>query len=36
AIGGVKRLGRLPRLANLSRETLAEAFAANFDVEDFR
>ena len=36
AIGKVKRLGRLPRLATLNRETLAQAFAANFDVEDFR
>ncbi|MGW8134457.1 dethiobiotin synthase [Sphingomonas zeae] len=36
AIGGVKRLGRLPRLDDLNRETLAQAFAANFDVEDFR
>ncbi|MDR6144542.1 dethiobiotin synthetase [Sphingomonas sp. SORGH_AS870] len=36
AIGGVKRLGRLPRLAELTRETLAEAFAAHFDVGDFR
>ena len=36
AIGGVRRLGRLPRLATLTRETLAEAFAAHFDVEDFR
>lgn len=36
AIGGVKRLGRLPRLAPLNRVTLAEAFAAHFDVEDFR
>ena len=36
AIGGVKRLGRLPRLATLTRETLAEAFAAHFNVEDFR
>lgn len=36
AIAGVKRLGRLPRLDVLNRETLAEAFAANFDVEDFR
>ncbi|WP_294197117.1 dethiobiotin synthase [uncultured Sphingomonas sp.] len=36
AIGGVKRLGRLPRLAELTAKTLAEAFAANFDVEDFR
>lgn len=36
AIGGVKRLGRLPRLATLTRETLAEAFAAHFDIADFR
>jgi len=36
AIGGVKRLGRLPHLVNLNRDTLAEAFAAHFDVEDFR
>ncbi|WP_312488615.1 dethiobiotin synthase [Sphingomonas sp.] len=36
AIAGVKRLGRLPRLANLTYETLTDAFAANFDVEDFR
>ncbi|MGE7204188.1 dethiobiotin synthase [Sphingomonas sp. NPDC019816] len=36
AIAEVKRLGRLPRLDVLNRETLAEAFAANFDVEDFR
>jgi dethiobiotin synthetase len=32
----VKRLGRLPRLSDLTRDTLAEAFAANFDIEDFR
>lgn len=36
AIGGVKRLGRLPRLDRLDRDTLARAFAGNFDVEDFR
>lgn len=36
AIGGVKRLGRLPRLATLNRETLTEAFAAHFRSEDFR
>jgi len=36
AIGGVKRLGRLPRLATLNRETLTEAFAAPFRSEDFR
>lgn len=35
AMGGVKRLGRLPRLDPLSPETLAAAFAANFDVADF-
>lgn len=35
AMGGVKRLGRLPRLEPLNRETLAAAFAANFDVADF-
>jgi dethiobiotin synthetase len=36
AIAGVKRLGRLPRLDVLNRETLAEAFAANFAIGDFR
>ncbi|WEK44396.1 MAG: dethiobiotin synthase [Candidatus Sphingomonas colombiensis] len=35
-IGGVKRLGRLPLLDPLDRQTLARAFADNFDVEDFR
>lgn len=35
-IGGVRRLGRLPILAPLDRATLAEAFAVNFNVEDFR
>lgn len=35
-IGGVRRLGRLPFLAKLDPATLAEAFAAHFDVEDFR
>jgi len=33
---GARRLGRLPRLAPLTRETLAAAFAANFRLEDFR
>jgi dethiobiotin synthetase len=33
-IGSVKRLGRLPPLAPLNRETLAAAFAANFDLVD--
>jgi dethiobiotin synthetase len=32
---GARRLGRLPRLNPLTRETLAAAFAANFRVEDF-
>ncbi len=32
---GARRLGRLPRLDPLSRETLAAAFAANFRKEDF-
>jgi dethiobiotin synthetase len=35
-IGGVRRLGRLPLLPALDRESLAAAFAANFDLEDFR
>ena len=36
AIGKVKRLGRLPILAELTPAALAAAFAAAFDVEDFR
>lgn len=36
AIGGVKRLGRLPRLAPLDAVTLRAAFLAHFKVEDFR
>ncbi|MBJ6122726.1 dethiobiotin synthase [Sphingomonas mollis] len=36
AIGGVKRLGRLPLLDPLDAGTLAAAFASGFDVEDFR
>lgn len=36
AIGGVKRLGRLPRLPVLEPGPLAAAFAAQFDLEDFR
>jgi dethiobiotin synthetase len=32
---GARRLGRLPRLAPLTRETLAAAFAAHFDLDDF-
>ena len=35
AIGGVRRLGRLPILDPLAREALAEAFAANFRLADF-
>lgn len=34
-IGGVRRLGRLPRLDPLTGETLAQAFAANFDLAGF-
>lgn len=33
--GAVRRLGRLPRLARLDAATLAEAFAENFDAEEF-
>ena len=36
AMGDVRRLGRLPRLDPLNAATLAEAFAANFDLEAFR
>ena len=32
---GVKRLGRLPMLKNVNRETLMAAFAAGFDRQDF-
>ncbi len=35
ALAGVKRLGRLPRLDPLDAGTLAEAFVANFRIEDF-
>jgi len=35
-LGAVKRLGRLPRLDPLDATTLAAAFAANFDLADFR
>ena len=35
-MGEVKRLGRLPHLAPLSAETLRAAFAAHFNVADFR
>lgn len=36
SIGQVKRLGRLPLLDPLDRDTLAAAFAAHFDPGDFR
>jgi dethiobiotin synthetase len=36
AIGGVKRLGRLPLLPTLDHAPLAAAFATHFDLEDFR
>jgi dethiobiotin synthetase len=35
AMGEVKRLGRLPRIARLNAQSLAIAFAANFRREDF-
>jgi dethiobiotin synthetase len=35
AMGGVRRLGRLPQLDPLNRETLGEAFAAGFRIADF-
>ncbi|HEV7343849.1 MAG TPA: ATP-dependent dethiobiotin synthetase BioD [Sphingopyxis sp.] len=35
-ISGVRRLGRFPIVDPLTPETLAEAFAANFDLTDFR
>jgi len=35
-LGGGIRLGRLPRLDPLDREALAAAFAAHFDLADFR
>jgi dethiobiotin synthetase len=35
AMGGVKRLGRLPRLGRLDADALAAAFSANFRREDF-
>lgn len=34
-IGGIRRLGRLPIVAPLTPDTLAAAFAANFDRADF-
>ena len=35
-LGHVKRLGRLPLVAPLNRNTLCAAFDANFDIGDFR
>lgn len=35
AISGIRRLGRLPIVDPLTPETLADAFAANFDSADF-
>ncbi|CAN5656700.1 dethiobiotin synthase [soil metagenome] len=35
-LGRVKRLGRLPLLDRLDADTLAAAFAAHFDLADFR
>jgi dethiobiotin synthetase len=35
-LGDVRRLGRLPHLSPLNAATLAEAFAAHFDLEAFR
>ncbi len=34
-IGEVRRLGRLPRLEELNKESLSRAFAENFRLEDF-
>jgi dethiobiotin synthetase len=36
AMGQVRRLGRLPRLAELTAQTVAAAFATHFRIEDFR
>ncbi|MBV9841742.1 MAG: ATP-dependent dethiobiotin synthetase BioD [Sphingomonadaceae bacterium] len=35
AIGGVRRLGRLPMLERVDAASLATAFASNFEPEDF-
>jgi dethiobiotin synthetase len=35
AMGGIRRLGRLPLLAVLNRASLAAAFAASFSASDF-
>lgn len=36
ALSGCRRLGRLPRLDPLDRDSLAAAFAANFNIGDFQ
>ena len=36
AIGGVRRLGRLPVVEQLTSASLAQAFTAHYDLEDFR
>ena len=36
SIGGVRRLGRLPHLHDLNKDSLAAAFSKAFDLEDFR
>ena len=35
AIGKVRRLGRLPVIAKLNRDSLAQAFGENFAIQDF-
>jgi len=34
-MGTVRRLGRLPHVAPLTRDRLREAFAESFDIGDF-
>ena len=34
-MGKVRRLGRLPHVTPLTRETLRDAFADGFDIGDF-
>jgi dethiobiotin synthetase len=34
-VGGVRRLGRMPRLDPLNRDSLARAFVAHFSIGDF-
>jgi dethiobiotin synthetase len=35
-VSGVRSLGGLPRLSNVTSRTLGEAFAEHFDIEDFK